>query len=73
MSLACRAADAVSCGLAATGPQPFAARVSLIWLEQRTALVTAVGLGRRRGEDRTEGRRPLTAQTGISVEVIPVT
>src|SRR5690349_5331895 len=32
MSLACRAADAVSWGLAATGPQPLAARVALIWV-----------------------------------------
>src|SRR4029079_13861075 len=31
MSLACRTADAVNCGLGATGPQPFAARVALIW------------------------------------------
>lgn len=32
MSLAWRAADAVSCGLGATGPHPLAARVALISL-----------------------------------------
>src|SRR6476469_3832949 len=34
MSLAWRSAAEVSCGLAATGPQPFAARVALIWFSR---------------------------------------
>src|SRR3954454_1698734 len=71
MSLACRAADWVNCGLAATGPHPLAARVALIslsttppWSPPSAWAGTAASIGQRTAT--------AAAQTVISVEAFPL-